>query len=200
MVFGVADCTGHGVPGAFMSMLGVSLLNEIVIKNNIDQANEILSLLRENIVGALHMDEHDTRPKDGMDIALCILDTTSGQLQFSGAHNPLYIVRNGELIETKGDRMPIGIHLKINTRPFTNHSLTVKPGDRLYLCTDGFTDQKGGEANEKYKKSRLKQKLIDIQHLPISGQYHELLSEFETWKGEQRQIDDMLMMGIEIDI
>ncbi len=200
VVFAVADCTGHGVPGAFMSMLGVSFLNEIVNKNNIDKANEILSLLRKNIVGALHMDEHDTRPKDGMDIALCILDTTTRQLQFSGAHNPLYIVRNGELIETKGDRMPIGIHLKINNRPFTNHSLTVKPGDRLYLCTDGFTDQKGGEANEKYKKSRLKQKLIDIKHLPITGQYHELLSEFEKWKGEQRQIDDMLMMGVEIDI
>ncbi len=199
VVIAVADCTGHGVPGAFMSMLGVSLLNEIVNKNNIDKANEILSLLRKNIVEALHMDEHDTRPKDGMDIALCILDTNTRQLQFSGAHNPLYILRNGELIETKGDRMPIGIHLKINNRPFTNHSLTVEPGDRLYMCTDGFTDQKGGEGSEKYKKSRLKQRLIEIQHLSITEQHHALLEEYETWKGERRQIDDMLIMGIEVD-
>jgi serine phosphatase RsbU (regulator of sigma subunit)/uncharacterized protein HemY len=198
LVIAAADCTGHGVPGAFMSMLGVSFLNEIVNKSNVLQANEILDKLRINVISSLHQAEKEGQPKDGMDIALCIIDKKNGKMQFSGAHNPAYFFRDGELIELKGDRMPIGIHIKHNDKPFENHEIDIQKGDSIYLFSDGFTDQLGGGDRRKFTKKRLREELANLQNKTMAEQKVILNNALEKWRGDVPQIDDVLMVGIKI--
>lgn len=196
IVFTAADCTGHGVPGAFMSMLGVALLNEIVRRKEITQANQILDELRNQIMSALRQSGKEGEAKDGMDIALCILNLEDMKLQFAGAYNPLYLMRNGELIEFKGDKMPIGIHLR--TGSFTNHEFQLQKGDVLYVFSDGFVDQFGGNKGRKFMVKSFKRLLTEIHKRPMDDQKGILDITITEWRGEREQIDDIVIFGVRI--
>ena len=150
----VADCTGHGVPGAFMSMLGSALLNEAVNNMGKLQANLILNELRDQVILSLRQTGQSGEAKDGMDISLCILNKDNMKLQYAGAYNPLYLIRKGKLKVIKGDNMPIGISSKAG-KSFTNHEIKVYKDDSLYLFSDGYADQFGGEKGKKYMSTRL---------------------------------------------
>jgi serine phosphatase RsbU (regulator of sigma subunit) len=191
-----ADCTGHGVPGAFMSMLGISFLNEIISKN-IPYANTILNRLRENVMKALHQTGEVSENKDGMDIALCVFDLAEMKLEYSGAFNPLYLVRDGKLIETRGDKMPIGINA-IAEKSFTNHIISLEKGDMIYLFSDGYPDQFGGKDDKKFKYSNLKKLLLKNSNKSPAIQKRELERSFISWKSDYEQVDDVLIIGIKI--
>ncbi len=145
-----ADCTGHGISGALMTMAGIAFLNEIINKYDVQKANDILFLLREKVVNMLQQRGKGGDTSDGMDIALCILDTEKKELQFSGANNPLYKISRNQLEIIKGDRMPIGIHVNYN-KPFTNHRIKIHQNDLIYLFSDGYADQFGGVENKKFR-------------------------------------------------
>lgn len=193
----VADCTGHGVPGAFMSTLGISVLNEIVTHNKDVPANVFLNILRERIKILLHQTGKEGEAADGMDISLCVLNKSRNRLQFSGAYNPLYIHSDGELREFKADRMPIGIHYG-EEASFTNNEITVRKGDVLYMISDGLTDQFGGPEGSKFKKAQLKRILSEIYMRPMSEQKKLIELEFLRWKGYNDQIDDVTVLGVRI--
>lgn len=195
--FTVADCTGHGVPGAFMSTLGVSTLQEIIANNRNLKANIVLNLLREKIMTTLHQTGKEGEAADGMDIAMCVLNKEKKLLEYSGAYNPLLIFQGGELKEYKADRMPIGIHYG-EEAPFTNYVINLEKGDTLYIFSDGYVDQFGGPEGSKYKKSNLKKLLSDIYYRPMAEQKNIIETEFNTWKGSGDQIDDVTIIGIRI--
>ncbi|MBI9067688.1 MAG: tetratricopeptide repeat protein [Salinivirgaceae bacterium] len=192
-----ADCTGHGVPGAFMSMLGVSFLNEIVNKNNTTQPSLILNQLRNQVKRTLSQTGKEGEAKDGMDIAVCLLDQDTMKLQYAGAYNPLYLFRNGELIETKGDKMPIGIYIR-EKESFTNHEIDLEPGDTFYIFSDGYADQFGGPNGSKFKSRPFKSLLQSIQSKTMAEQWEILETTIDDWRGEIDQIDDMIILGIRI--
>lgn len=192
-----ADCTGHGVPGAFMSMLGVTLLNETVNKDQIHEADRILGQLREYIKQTLSQTGKEGESKDGMDLALTIIDREKNTLEYSGAYNPLVHVRNGELNEIKADKMPIGIHLR-DAQPFTIHTLDLEKGDMIYIFSDGYPDQFGGEKGMKYKAVPFKRYLTSIAELPMNEQEKALGDELDRWMGAEDQIDDIIVVGIRI--
>lgn len=192
-----ADCTGHGVPGAFVSMLGVSFLNEIVNKKEVIDAATILNELRKSVKETLGQTGKDGEAKDGMDIALCIIDFQSNVLQYAGAYNPLYIIRNAELIEIKADKMPIGIYI-VEKESFTNHKVELEKDDCIYLFSDGFVDQFGGEKGGKFKTKPFKNLLIENATKPMNEQYSLLDETFNNWKKEYEQVDDVTIIGIRI--
>ncbi len=204
-IIAVADCTGHGVPGAFMSLIGNTALNEVVKEKHITDPGEILTHLAQNIVAALKQDTKAVSPddysmglvKDGMDIALCCIDEEKGELKFSGANNPIYYVSNGIMHEIKGDRQPVGIFTK-ELKPFTTHTLSLKDLDSVYIFTDGYADQFGGGTGKKFKYSQLKQLLFDNHKKSPEEQEKELESAFQSWKGNLDQVDDILVTGIKI--
>ena len=193
-----ADCTGHGVPGAFMSMLGISFLNEIVLKREIETASKILNELRQNIKFILSQTGVVGEQRDGMDMALCIIDYEAMELQFAGANNPLCLVRAGEMIEYKADKMPVGIYVTGKEKDFTNHLIPLQNGDMLYLFSDGYHDQFGGEDNSKFKSKPFKQLLTKLSAMPVEQQKELLIETHERWKGNWNQLDDILVIGIRI--
>jgi serine phosphatase RsbU (regulator of sigma subunit) len=197
VIFAAADCTGHGVPGAFMSMLGISFLNEIVSKSRFDRSNEILDLLRKRVKKALNQTGKIHEAADGMDIALCILDKESNILQYSGAYNPMYLIRDNQIQVFKADMQPIAIYPR--EQDFTYNEMEVKKDDCIYIFSDGYIDQFGGENHQKLKSPRFKELLLNIHSKPMKEQ-KELLNEFlENWMGEEnKQIDDILIFGIKI--
>lgn len=197
IVIAAADCTGHGVPGAFMSMLGVSFLNEIVNKKNVLSAGEILSDLRNHVKDTLGQTGKAGEAKDGMDIALCVIDYENLKMQYAGAYNPLYYFRGGEFFEVKADKMPIGIHVK-EKDTFTNHLLDIEKGDTYYIFSDGFVDQFGGEKGGKYKAKPFKTLLSELSKLPMKEQKERLEVEFDQWKGRHEQVDDVTIIGLKI--
>jgi len=197
IIVAAVDCTGHGVPGAFMSMLGFAFLNEIVNKETELKANSILNQLRDYVKESLHQTGKEDEAKDGMDIALCIIDPDKQKLQYSGAYNPLYLIRDDDFISLKADRMPIGIHI-IEKGSFTNHEIDIKKGDIIYIFTDGYIDQFGGPNSRKFKLIPFKEMLISIKDKSMSEQKEILDTEFAKWKGDHDQIDDVLVMGIKI--
>ncbi|NOQ27718.1 MAG: SpoIIE family protein phosphatase [Bacteroidales bacterium] len=198
IIVAAADCTGHGVPGAFMSILGVSLLNQIVgqLPDSFN-AGDILTLLRNEIKLALGQTGKDGEAKDGMDISLCVLNRENETINFAGAYNPLIIVRNKEIIKYKGDKMPIGIFIK-EKESFTNHIIDIKSGDTLYIYSDGFQDQFGGEMKKKFLPKNLNNLLLEISHEPAQKQKEILDSTLESWKGEEPQVDDIIVLGFKI--
>ncbi|MCG8699118.1 MAG: SpoIIE family protein phosphatase [Bacteroidales bacterium] len=196
VIFAVADCTGHGVPGAFMSMLGIRLLNEIVLERKVTDPGEILNQLRDSVIHALQQKGEAYEAKDGMDIALCTYDTERGVFYFSGAYNPLWIIRDKELMIFKGNRMPVAIYERMND--FTVHEIECKKGDCVYLFSDGFIDQFGSKDLAKYKSKRLKEILAKIHHLPMDEQKELLLEDFNTWKANVNQIDDVSLIGFKV--
>ncbi len=201
IIVAAADCTGHGVPGAFMSLLGITFLNEIVSNNKSNnsefKANIILNHLRKNVKDALRQKYERNNSKDGMDISLCIIDYDTMLLQYSGAYNPVYIIRNKNLTEIKGDRMPIGVHIK-EKESFTNHKFQLQKSDSIYMFTDGFIDQFGGEKNGKFLAKKFKNLLFDIQESSMKSQHNLLEIAIEKWMGLQTQLDDILVIGLKI--
>ncbi|MDR2037584.1 MAG: serine/threonine-protein phosphatase [Bacteroidales bacterium] len=196
----VADCTGHGVPGAFMSILGISFLNEIVKKHDLSVDN-ILNHLREQVIRALK--QKNVSVKDGMDMALCAIDWENSRVEYAGANIPLFILRkpqdddSEELIEVPADRMPIGLY-ESNPKPFTKQIVPIFQGDSLYMFSDGYCDQFGGPELKKFKKKNLKKLFLDIHTLNMTEQKIILEKNLNDWKGDLPQVDDILMLGIKI--
>jgi serine phosphatase RsbU (regulator of sigma subunit) len=193
----VADCTGHGVPGAFMSTLGISSLNEIITNNKDLQANIVLNLLRNKIKTSLHQTGKEGEAADGMDIALCVLNKNKKTLQYAGAYNPLYIFQKGEFKEYKADRMPIGIYYG-EKESFTNYEINIKKGDTIYIFSDGLVDQFGGPNGAKFKSAKFKKLLLEINDKPMDEQYSIIDKEFRNWKGSFDQVDDIAIIGFRI--
>ena len=198
LIITVSDCTGHGVPGAFMSMLGIAFLNEIVNKSKDLKANEILDQLRENIIESLHQEYGVRGSKDGMDMALCIIDKESLEMEYAGAYNPIYIVRKEELVEIKADKMPIGIHAIKVDKGFENKIFKLLSGDMLYLFSDGYVDQFGGKDGMKFKQKAFKDLLIKVSNDDLKNQLKQIDETMKKWQGDHSQLDDMMIMGIRI--
>ena len=197
LVMVAADCTGHGVPGALMSMLGISFLEEIVIFRKVMESGEILNKLRKEVQRALHQKGAREEQKDGMDISLCVIDRSKKIIQYSGAYNNLYLIRNNELIEFPADRMPIGI-FDTSHIDFRTTEIPYLTGDIIYLFSDGYADQFGGPVNKKFKYTHLKEVLASIHKLPLKEQKKRLEKAFLDWKGSNPQIDDVLVMGLKL--
>ena len=219
VIITAADCTGHGVPGAFMSMLGTSFLNEIVRNTEVTKASEILFELRKSVIIALNQTGAEGEQKDGMDMALCVINTESNEIQWSGANNPLYIIKNKELkddnesiklcdnsklkiqnsklfYEVKPNKMPISIYLKMDE--FDNNVIKLDKGDKIYMFSDGYADQFGGPKGKKFMYKPFKRLLIENSDKPMSEQKEILFNAFESWRGNDEQIDDVVVLGIEI--
>ncbi len=193
----VADCTGHGVPGAFMSMLGISYLNEFMKKDEGQKPNEILCMLRNAVKQSLHQTGKAREAKDGMDMVFCSFDLNNKLLLFSGANLSVIMVRNGEWIRHKGDKMPIGIHPKEKAE-FTVNQLTLQEDDCIYLFSDGYIHQIGGFENTKFMARRMRELILSNCDKPMAEQKEILDNAIEKWKGNKKQTDDMLVMGIRI--
>ena len=191
------DCTGHGVPGALMSFLGISFLNEILQSKANIRANRVLNCMREKIMKALNQTGTNEETKDSIDIGLCIIEHGSGSLQFAGANRPLIRIRDGELSEFKHDKMTIGIAPHIE-RPFTNTAISTRHGDSFYLFSDGFADQFGEITDKKFKYNQFKQVLLTVSRLPMASQKEYLECSFKEWKGKSQQIDDVLVFGFQL--
>jgi len=198
LIVAAVDCTGHGVPGAFMSMLGITLLDEIVNKKNITDTAEILNQMRKAVIKSLKQRGMRGETQDGMDIALCSINTKTLEAQFSGAYNPIYLVRNDELTRYKGNRMPIGIYYK-KASQFTSETIQLEQNDHIYLFTDGFIDQFNEYSGEKLMTKNFKRYLLKSQHLPMKSQRKYLEEKFADWKGKIDQVDDILVLGLKID-
>jgi len=192
------DCTGHGVPGAFMSMMGISFLNEIFLKRKFASSGEILSNLRVYVKEALHQTEDNPETKDGMDISLVVIDKEKRELQYSGAYSPLVIVKGQHLRRIKGDRMPIGIHHN-EKEHFSTHKIAYQGGEMVYLFSDGYADQFGGTKGKKFRMSPFRELLQSVSLLPLDSQKNILQQELEKWQGHNEQIDDILVMGIRLE-
>ena len=233
VIFAVCDCTGHGVPGAFMNMIGNAMLNEIVIENGITQADMILEQLRDQIIKALGQTGKAGEQQDGMDIAICVISPPltppqggrtghpssppggksdgkvppsggfrGATLQYAGAYNPLWIVRKGELIEIKADKQPIGIYEKL--KPFTKHDIELQKRDMLYIFSDGYADQFGGNSKgeyghgQKFKRGKFKKLLLSIHKKPMEEQKQILDNTIEEWRGNIEQGDDICVVGVRV--
>jgi serine phosphatase RsbU (regulator of sigma subunit) len=190
-----ADCTGHGVPGAFMSLLNIGFLNENVIERGIKEPSLILDEQRKKIIKALNPKGNENS-KDGMDCILCVFDFAKMQLDFAAANNPLWIIRDNELLEFKADKQPVGLH-NHDMLPFTQQTVQLQKGDIVYTATDGFADQ-FSDSQKKMTKKRFKEQLLAATNLPMNEQKEKLDAFFETWKGITEQIDDVLVIGIKI--
>ncbi|GEM_PF-3433505 len=202
MVITVADCTGHGVPGAFMSMLGTSFLNEVVAKESVTNPAQIIGYLRKEIIQALKQKGASGEQKDGMDMSLISINLDSLLLHYSGANNPLFLIRNEDtmsepkLIEFKADKMPVAIHdIMVD---YQVHEIQLQKGDCLYLMSDGYQDQFGGPNDKKFLVKRLKELLISIHDLSMATQQNLLESSLIAWIGNGKQIDDVTILGIRI--
>jgi serine phosphatase RsbU (regulator of sigma subunit)/Flp pilus assembly protein TadD len=200
--FAAVDCTGHGVPGAFMSIIGHNGLNRAVKDFKLTHPAEILDKLVELVTEALHA-ENQGEIKDGMDVALCCLHIPSpserGQgvrLEYAGAYNPVYLIRNKEVIEFKADRQPIGAFEK--RQPFTNHEIQLQTDDCIYVFSDGVVDQFGGEKGKKLSSKRMKEMLLSVVNLPMEQQYTELHNRFTAWQGKEEQTDDVTLIGVRV--
>ncbi len=192
-----ADCTGHGVPGAFMSMMGVSFLNDIVNVAGVTQPDLMLNELREKIKTTLWQTGKEGEARDGMDIAVCVFDKNLKKVQFAGAYNPLYIIRDGEIIEIKADKMPVGIHVK-EKDSFTIHEIELAKGDSLYIFSDGYVSQFGGPEGKKFMAKPFKELLASLYGKPMSTQLKALEDALDIWQGAHDQVDDVLVIGITI--
>ncbi len=193
----LADCTGHGVPGAFMSLLGTAFLNEIVLRKNVLQASHILDSLKQTIIQALTGSSNDAKLSDGMEMSVCIFHNKSNKLEFAGAGRPLLIVRDNEMIKIDGDRQNIGKNHVSHL--FTNHTIQLFNNDQIYLFSDGYYSQFGGEKRRKFSRKKFYAFLTNNSSLDMVSQFDELEKEFNIWKGNQQQIDDILVIGIKYE-
>lgn len=193
--FAAVDCTGHGVPGAFMSMIGNTLLNEIVNDRMISTPGVILDLLREGIIKSLKQTGSSGENQDGMDIALCLLEGNT--LQYAGANNPLWIINKDGFKEIKADKQPIGIYYG-ESKSYTNHTMELDKGDCIYIFTDGYADQVGGEKEKKFKYKQLQELILTNCIVGMEQQKETYLNAINNWKGNLEQVDDILLMGVKV--
>ncbi|TAE01070.1 MAG: hypothetical protein EAZ97_04015, partial [Bacteroidetes bacterium] len=196
LILAVADCTGHGVPGAFMSMIGNDILNEIVNTKNITQADKILNELHKGIQKALKQEETESR--DGMDVAILVIDCSKQKAEYAGAMNPLFYVQNKQFFEIKADKKAIGGRQAEAVRTFNKHEIDISTETTFYLCSDGFQDQFGGENNQKFMVKKLKSLIFDIHSQHLCDQKDILEKTINEWKGTRKQIDDMLIFAVKV--
>jgi PAS domain S-box-containing protein len=189
------DCTGHGVPGALLSLIGYFLLNDIVRSRKITEPGKILDLLDEGVTTTLRQDE-DSTTKDGMDIALCKINVTSREVEYAGAHRPLYIIKNSVMDEVKGNKFPIGGGIFKNQTNFTNTKIKLEKGDSIYFSSDGFPDQFGGMEGRKFGPKRVREIIEKVHTLPMTEAMTTFDNQWESWRGETKQTDDVLLIGI----
>jgi serine phosphatase RsbU (regulator of sigma subunit) len=197
------DCTGHGVPGAFMSIVGYNLLREII--NNADNKlppSTIMDKMSKGVVKTLHAkgggEDSSQQTKDGMDMSLCVLNHDTLELNYAGAFNPLYLVRDGELIQYKADKFPVGFRGEDEIRNFSNNSIQLKKGDTFYIFSDGYADQFGGPKGKKFMAGNFRELLMNASKKPILQQKEYLNETLENWRGELEQVDDVLVIGVHI--
>lgn len=190
------DCTGHGVSGALMSMIGSSLLNQIIIEKGVDEPAMILNQLNSAVIETFRQGENESN--DGMDVSICSIDLSTNTLQFSGANRPLWLVRNGVLEVYKPDKFPIGGLQAARDRQFSNTTVQLQKGDAIYIFTDGYSDQFGGDLGKKLMSARFKELLLSINHMGMREQEEYLKNYFENWKGSAEQVDDVLVIGVRI--
>lgn len=190
-----ADCTGHGVPGALLSMYGIAFLNEIILKDKITEPDQILNRMRETVIRSLNQGEL-TNMHDGMDMVVLTIDNSFSSVDFAGAKNPLWILRENEMLITPGDSMPIGKYARMDN--FTKHTLPLMKNDQLYIFSDGYSDQFGGPKNRKLMAKNFRAKLIEFSTLTLSEQKNSLIKFFNDWKDEEEQVDDTLIISIKI--
>ncbi|MBI4646551.1 MAG: SpoIIE family protein phosphatase [Bacteroidia bacterium] len=211
LIVTVTDCTGHGVPGAFMSMLAVSFLNEIVRKKEVTNAAMVLNHLRFSVIEAIKQSGKEGEQKDGMDMSLAVINTKTKQCQWTGANNPLWIIKNtarnkeytdiADIVEEiKPDKMPVAIHVKMND--FTNHEIQLYEGDKLFLFSDGYPDQFGGANNKKFKYSTFKKLIAETSALSMKEQGEQIKMALDKWMNYEEkkyeQIDDITVIGLKI--
>jgi serine phosphatase RsbU (regulator of sigma subunit)/tetratricopeptide (TPR) repeat protein len=196
-ILATVDCTGHGVPGGFMSMLGISLLNELVIEQGIISPALLLHKLREKVITSLRQKGNEGEQKDGMDMTVCVFDKNTSMLTYAAANHVFYLASGNEITEYKGDRHPVGI-FGDELLPFHEFTISVKKGDRIYTFTDGFPDQFGGPKGKKYKYQQLKDKISNVQAEKLDEQGNLLDIDFTNWQGALEQIDDVTVIGVEI--
>ncbi len=198
--YATADCTGHGVPGGFMTMLGLSFLDDIIVGQKVSDPATALDLMREKIITALKQTGNIGENKDGMDIALCRIDKVKRELLYSAANNSLYVVsRNGHeksIVEYKANRQPVGFYL--NNQPFTTQFVQLQEGDCVYTFTDGFADQFGGPDGKKFRYRQLQELLLQNSHLQMSTQQIILQTAINQWRGTLEQVDDILLIGVRV--
>ena len=193
----VADCTGHGISGAFMTMAGIAYMNDIFNRYTIEEPAEFLFLLREEVMKLLHQKGIEGEASDGMDVALCMIDEANKCFKYAGANNPVYHTNKKGLQVYKADRMPIGIHVNFTT-PFISHTIPYNPGDMLYLFSDGYADQFGGPDNKKFRYKQFQDLLFSIHEASLPEQNEVLLRTIIQWKGNEEQVDDILIVGIRL--
>ena len=195
LIIAAADCTGHGIPGAFMSMLGITLLNDIVQKKKIIQPNLILNELRNLVKSSLKQNESNN--KDGMDIALCSINIVQKTFEYAGAYNPLIIIRDNKIIEYPADRMPVGIHFK-EKDSFTNNQINIQKDDKFYIYSDRYADQLGGKRRTKLLSKNFKNLLLEISNYPYKKQEELLKKKLQEWMGNNEQTDDIIIISFKI--
>jgi serine phosphatase RsbU (regulator of sigma subunit) len=196
VIIAAADCTGHGVSGAFMSMIGSSLFNQIINEKNVTTPSLILDDLNEGVIRSLK--QRDSESNDGMDIALCSFDLDAGIVEYSGANRPLWLIRDNNIITYQANKFPIGGLQILHDDKFTNHVIKLEANDSIYIFSDGFADQFGGEFGKKFMTKHFKKVLLSIQHLSMPEQNNYLKNLFQEWKGNNEQVDDVLVIGIRI--
>ena len=196
ILFAVADCTGHGVPGAMISVVCNNILNRVIREFKFKKPSDILNKVRELIL--IEFKSEDKQFYEGMDISLCALDLNLRELNWAGANSPIWVLRKDKnvIIEIKGDKQPIGRY--INKKPFTNHQLSLRNGDIIYIFSDGYADQFGGEFNKKMMRKNFKKNIYAVSHLPMSEQRSLLINQFKEWMGTFYQIDDVCVIGVKV--
>lgn len=198
LLLAAVDCTGHGVPGAFMSIVGYNILNQAVTENNAIIPSRLLDRLNKGVSETLNQTSEDTRLRDGMDIALCAINFRTMELQFAGAYNPCFIVRGKELIELKADNIAIGSYTDSQIQNYNNQTLPLQKGDTIYIFSDGYADQFGGPDGKKFKLAQFKTMLINLSGISMEQQHIALERSIEEWRGVLQQVDDMLIIGVKI--
>ncbi|MGZ4034588.1 MAG: SpoIIE family protein phosphatase [Bacteroidia bacterium] len=197
-MFTAVDCTGHGVPGAFMSIVGYNLLKHVVNSNSHTTPALILDGLNEGVSETLHHGHEESQAKDGMDLSFCTIDFKTLELQYAGAYNPLYLIRDGELHQTKANKFPIGLFLGEEKKKFTNHTIQLQKGDSVYIFSDGYADQFGGPNGKKFMANHFRDLLMQVHKEPIDKQKEILNKTIEEWRGPLDQVDDILVIGLKI--
>lgn len=194
IIIAAGDCTGHGVTGAFLSLIGSFLINQIVNQENITEPSRILDELNVEIIEALKQKEGELN--DGMDISVCAYDSRKMELLFSGANRPLWLIRNNELLVYDANKFPVGGLQVSHDEKFKQHVISLQKNDTIYIFTDGYADQFGGELGKKLMTKKLKEILLSIKHLNLKDQKNYLKDYFQKWKGNNEQVDDVLMIGM----